>query len=792
MSEQTTEKLAGRYRLEGAFRPIGGVERACGRDEQTKRRVELIRPRTRDAAEPLSSAITLCAKLQHSGVQPLLDARSEEQPFAVFAQTDGERLTEILTRLGNGQGSQATCPDQRQMLLGFLQVCDAVAAAHELGFQHTRLSPACLCVRPTGSMTVTDWWAASESGRATGLDEADNFSVLRCTAPEALQGQRCPASDVYSLGAILYHIIAWRPAISGTAKQEIEAAIRSGSIADPNLYSADRALAAEASKAARRSVDMNRHFTSDKQIPTRLVQATMQALAPLPDGRQSAAKLQQQIQAYLSDNRDERPAAHASRDVYFYKVRIRALAVVLTGVLVVAGVGLGITVREAFRLQAQRDAAREEAFQRDKQIEGLRKKIEEQKSAPKPRVDERLWDQASESSKIWTTAKGILNSEVRYAEDEQSSPSRAWFELGRLSYLELQPQDAVRYFEAAFNYSAPDDYRFRTMIQRYQRACANLEQFLAQETARQTIDRAKIDEDVAAALEDDPMVRQLRAVAEQLQADNPGATIPAQFFKIGAEVIHISLPNVKELRHVDALGQLPLAELSLANTSVSDLSALNLSHVSVLDVSGCERLTALPHLPALERLDMGNSGVSNLAILATAPKLKELFLDHTPVDDLSALKNLPIEVISLSNTRVTELSALSGKPIRQLAASNTQVADLAPLKGAPLSTLALDQTRITDLSPLQGAPLTRLSLRGTAVASLAPLAGMPLRDLFLADCTQIHTLDVLLTCESLQRLALPPSPDETVRNLRELPKLNYVDQVDGTTKAVQFWQTFRP
>jgi Leucine-rich repeat (LRR) protein len=96
------------------------------------------------------------------------------------------------------------------------------------------------------------------------------------------------------------------------------------------------------------------------------------------------------------------------------------------------------------------------------------------------------------------------------------------------------------------------------------------------------------------------------------------------------------------------------------------------------------------------------------------------------VSDLSPLKGMPIETLSIAATQVSDLTPLRGMPLEILFLDLSQVADLTPIKGMGLRVLGLGFTKATDLQAVAGMQLAGLSILGTKITDLTPLKGMDL------------------------------------------------------------------
>ncbi|WFE26954.1 serine/threonine-protein kinase [Solwaraspora sp. WMMD791] len=90
------------------------------------------------------------------------------------------------------------------------QVAEALAAAHRLGIVHRDVTPANIMMTAIGAK-VLDFGIATQVGAPDEDEEGETFGTPAYVAPERLDGRPAqPATDVYSLGVLLYETLSGR------------------------------------------------------------------------------------------------------------------------------------------------------------------------------------------------------------------------------------------------------------------------------------------------------------------------------------------------------------------------------------------------------------------------------------------------------------------------------------------------------------------------------------------------------------------------------------------------------
>ena len=105
-----------------------------------------------------------------------------------------------------------------------IQAAEALDHAHKFGIVHRDIKPANLLLDIQGNLWITDFGLARLQDDAGLTITGDLLGTLRYMSPEqalAKRGYLDHRTDIYSLGATLYELVALRPAIDGQDRQEV-------------------------------------------------------------------------------------------------------------------------------------------------------------------------------------------------------------------------------------------------------------------------------------------------------------------------------------------------------------------------------------------------------------------------------------------------------------------------------------------------------------------------------------------------------------------------------------------
>jgi serine/threonine protein kinase len=208
VEEQTL--IAGRYSLEREIGRGGMGAVWLGRDEVLGRAVALKRVGMMPGIsspdfERAEREAKLAARLNHPHVVAVFDFVAEgDHQWLVMEYVDGVTLAELVRTGG------PLTPDRAALLLG--QVADALAAAHDVGIVHRDVKPSNILVSEHGQVKLSDFGIARAEADASLTQTGLVTGSPAYLAPEVASGRMATdASDVWSLGATLYHALVGRP-----------------------------------------------------------------------------------------------------------------------------------------------------------------------------------------------------------------------------------------------------------------------------------------------------------------------------------------------------------------------------------------------------------------------------------------------------------------------------------------------------------------------------------------------------------------------------------------------------
>lgn len=318
----------------------------------------------------------ILAGLEHPGIARFHTAgrAADGTAYLVLEYVEG---TDLLTH----------CRERRaplgERLRLFLAVLDAVEAAHRSLVVHRDLKPGNILVSAQGRPKLLDFGIAALLDPSDGLARGETATLLRTftpayASPEQLRGERVTtASDVYSLGVVLYELLAGaRPHPEAGLEEAVARGFRAAGphAVEPEPPSAALQRAQIETAAARRGPAES--VPEPRQLQGDLDAIVGKALRADPAARYgSAAALADDLRRHLAGLPvlARRPTLRYRAGRYLR--RHAAAAAALAGAALLAGSGLAWHVerlqRERDRAQAAAEQARQEAARAERVVELL-------------------------------------------------------------------------------------------------------------------------------------------------------------------------------------------------------------------------------------------------------------------------------------------------------------------------------------------------------------------------------------------------------------------------------------
>jgi serine/threonine protein kinase len=215
----TPKHLGGRYTLGEAIGYGGMSEVHIARDERLGRAVaiKLLRPDL--ARDPrfylrFRREAQNAAALNHPMIVSVFDTGESASdqgpmPYIVMEYVDGQTLREALQ---NGPLST------EEVLSWIADVAAALDFSHHNGIVHRDVKPGNIMIDKTGQVKVMDFGIARAISDATitATQTATVIGTAQYLSPEQARGETVdPRSDVYSLGCVMYELLAGAPPFTG-------------------------------------------------------------------------------------------------------------------------------------------------------------------------------------------------------------------------------------------------------------------------------------------------------------------------------------------------------------------------------------------------------------------------------------------------------------------------------------------------------------------------------------------------------------------------------------------------
>ena len=304
--------------------------------------------------------------LEHPGIVPVYGLGSYEdgRPYYAMRLIRGDSLKLAIRQFHDYPALKRYAGlrslELRKLLRRFVDVCNAIHYAHSRGVLHRDIKPSNIIVGKFGETLVVDWGLAKATGKSDPRAEEHTLKPMSSSgsaetvpgstmgtppymSPEQAAGQLerlGAASDVYSLGATLYHILCGTAPFGGDDVGAIIQGVIRG--------------------------DFRRPREIKPSIDPVLEAVCVKAMAQKPDDRHASARaLAEDVERWMADEPVSAFPESTTRRLARWARRNAALvtgagAILATAVIALAGI-TGLVTQQNTRLEQARgqEAARQ-------------------------------------------------------------------------------------------------------------------------------------------------------------------------------------------------------------------------------------------------------------------------------------------------------------------------------------------------------------------------------------------------------------------------------------------------
>lgn len=580
-------------------------------------------------------------RLHHPMLPHIMDIFEDQDCiYIVKEHVQGVTLDEVLRRQGS--------VDEMQGLQWFRELCGVLKYLHgqrPYPIIYRDMKPSNIMLQEDGSLKLIDFGIAQEFKRDFCEDDTDT-GISAYAAPEQFGGKTDPRTDIYSLGATMYHLL------TGKAPYE-----------PPYYFAPARQLVPELSKGI-------------ENILSKCIQADP------ADRYQTVDKLIKDIEHINQyGNLLEKLQGIQWRKVAF------AGALLLASVVLIAG-GSAIMKRETTERGNHEELSEQElpdtsnpqepteqedpvtqqedivvTIESQAELDALAYREDQEFIVKVIGINAGLQDISALSS--------LSNLETLVLHDNNISDISALGELTQLTNIELFGNDIQDISalsglsELQYLYLSSNDISDIDILGRL--TSLKVLSLTGNPVTQEQVDalQEQLPKCYISFKAEKEEVNNNTPVTPPMQTTKPSTPTTPKHEPEPVKTISVTVHSQAELNALARRTDVSqIISVEGVDADISDISALkNLTNLQSLNLgkNKISEIGALRNLKNLTSLDLQRNSISDISALSGLNKLKSLTLDHNDISDISALSGLTsLTMLSVQNNEITDISALSG------------------------------------------------------------------------------------------------------------------------------------
>ena len=372
------------------------------------------------------------AMLEHPNIARMIDGGLTDDgvPYIVMEYVDGEPIHRYCA-------NNALSVEARLDI--FRQVCAAVQVVHQHSTIHRDIKPSNILVTSDGQAKLVDFGIARVLDIGDDMEQtATGFEVMtpRYASPEQIRGDvLSTATDIYSLGVVLYELLTGRPPFESDNRRKLENEITDTAPTRPSEMLARETAGPDASRLA-------------KKLKGDIDTIVLMALRKEPERRYSSA---QQFADDIRRHLKGQPVI-AQADTFAYRARkfVGRNTAAVAAASVLAAVLIGSTVL-SLTLYNRAETARQHATIERAASVSTSDFLQDLLATADPSAVETRADITVRSALDWAARRleTELSDQPRVAAGLHSTIGRAYMNLGVLDDAREHMDQALALYESA-------------------------------------------------------------------------------------------------------------------------------------------------------------------------------------------------------------------------------------------------------------------------------------------------------------------------------------------------------